>query len=201
VIPSRSINPNDSIRTVSQVYKKVVVTVAFATCMIGAAFSGTNSLGSPVEPVKLIPGDYRLTGRGLFRRIVVSHGNVASYEIWQAGPGAAFVRLKFDLTSPSSGLIESNAYSVRSGRLRCGQAGLHFYRDSKGRPYSAILILRYGGDSLPFSSGGRPLTEGDFTDDRKWLSEVARTVKGTASYEQLTAVDRSRLSELIPQCQ
>lgn len=147
----------------------------------------------------LSPGDYRLTGPGVFRRIIVSDSRVVFYDIWRIRPDGSIQHLHFDLVSPAQKPVEATDYAVRSKQKHCGTSALGHYVDEQF-VHPAILVMSYNGAEQALSSGARPLTSDDFSGDEQLLSDLRASAGSRRAYERLGAADRKALSGFVPQC-
>ena len=83
------------------VVTKVVRVGAMATLLFSAVLHSLEARAAPSSPLpsRLLPGDYRLEGTGLFRRLIVTDRTV-TYESWQAAQHGKLQHLKFSLIPP-----------------------------------------------------------------------------------------------------
>ncbi len=147
------------------------------------AASADSAWGDNASSQSVIAGDYNNGGPGFFRRMIVSGDSTISYEIWRATPNANIEYLHFTLVSPANHPIESNRYKIRRSSRNCGFASLQFYRHM-GQVSTAILLLGIGGEEVPFSSAGAPLSAAVLAEDKEITEQIDERFARSAFLQQ-----------------
>ena len=149
---------------------------------------------------QLVPGDYDLGGKGVFLRIIVTHGPELAYDIWRAAPNGAFTHLHYTLVSPAKYPMESTNYKVLAPGKKCAKFTVRLYRDDQGKAEPWIVVVRFGDYELPFGSAGQPLTAKSYSDDRASVAKLRRDASNPQFYDSIPEPQRARMLEGVPNC-
>lgn len=177
-----------------------LVAYAFAGSLLVTQSNISRADTSAQPTQRLTRGDYRNTGLGVFRRIIVSQNKTVTYDIWRAARHGTLEHLHFAMISPAPYPIESDTYRARSSGRDCGYVSLRLYPTTNGELLRDVLIVRYDGIEQPLTSGGRPLTGTDLSDDQTEITEVARSARDPHFYDTLNPAVRAQLRQDVPQC-
>ena len=170
--------------------------VMLSLCTLAANNDNPYAVGAE----QLVPGDYDLGGKGVFLRIIVTHGPELAYDIWRAAPNGAFTHLHYTLVSPAKYPMESTNYKVLAPGKKCANLTVRLYRDDQGKAEPWIVVVRFGDYELPFGSAGQPLTAKSYSDDRASVAKLRRDASNPQFYDSIPEPQRARMLEGVPNC-
>lgn len=174
--------------------------LAFGAMLSLCTLAAYNENPYAVGSERLVPGDYRLGGKGVYSRIIVAQSPKLSYDIWRADPHGGFTHLQYTLVSPAKYPVESTEYKVLAPGKRRDNLTVRLYRDDQGKAEPWIVVVRFGDYEQPFGSAGQPLTTKNYSDDRVWVAELRREASSTHFYDSIPLGQRATMIEGIPNC-